>query len=470
MCGIGVMFPKDQDFKKLAIKLTESLKKRGPNGSGFYMDSDIIMVNTRLSINDPVMGGLPIQRGHYVMCYNGEVYNYKEIRRELNSTFMTGSDAEVVLNAYIKWGSACLGKFNGEFAICIWDRKKKELFIARDRVGIKQLYHGDFIIASDVSTIMKFETPLLDMDSVKENFRYKCSLSGTMWKNIKQFPAGSCGVWGKEIKEYWKPERTKEITNESEAYEELDYLIQDSVKLRTHEDGIVMQGGVDSQLLTKLSGLRYVTVNKFPQNIEETVRNYEQPFFSLSPNLSAAKKIKNKIILNGLGVDELFAGYPYYSLFKGSALDYYFSKHKMFNNKARSFEFSENGDKINDLGMLDILYYLRLHHLPKCDRHFSNEGKELRLPYLDHRIVEFALNLTSHLKLRGNRKYLFKKVAQKYLPYKVVHQKKLGFRAGLVKSTKKDRKVVKDLINFNITNPRQDSHVKMTAEWMYQNL
>jgi len=162
MCGIVGLNWKDE---KLIKELRDIIAYRGPEDKGHFVDNNVSLGHRRLSIIDlSKKGKQPMQVGkRYSITFNGEIYNYKEIKKELKGKkFQSDSDTEVIVQAYDKWGKDCLKKLNGMFAFCIYDKKKQELFIARDRFGIKPLYYhlkkDKFAFASEIKAILKMKT------------------------------------------------------------------------------------------------------------------------------------------------------------------------------------------------------------------------------------------------------------------------------------------------------------------------
>ena len=166
MCGItGILnFEKDRNIDRKTIsKMTLALTHRGPDGYGIYLNNNIGFGHRRLSIIDLETGSQPmsLKDDSFTITYNGEIYNYLELREELKSqgfVFYTNSDTEVILYAYKKWGVECLNKFNGMWALAIWDNFKKELFLSRDRIGEKPLFYyndkNSFIFASEIKSVL----------------------------------------------------------------------------------------------------------------------------------------------------------------------------------------------------------------------------------------------------------------------------------------------------------------------------
>src|SRR5215211_2013836 len=159
MCGIsGIYGRRDRTAdRRLLLTMAGELWHRGPDGVGLYLDGRFGMSNTRLAIVDVTGGDQPLsdEYGRYWVMQNGEIYNYVELRAELEGlghAFATTSDTEVIAHAYEEWGSRCLERLNGDFAIAIWDREQREVFLARDRFGVRPLfladYEGDICFAS----------------------------------------------------------------------------------------------------------------------------------------------------------------------------------------------------------------------------------------------------------------------------------------------------------------------------------
>ncbi len=201
MCGIcGIINFNNKPVSSEEIQvMMDKMKHRGPDDEGIFIDKDIGLGHVRLSIIDLSSAGhqhMFSDDGRYVIVYNGEVYNYIELRQELSSkfTFKTKTDTEVVLNAYRHWGEECLDHFNGMFAFVIYDRKKKAHFAARDRYGIKPFYYyhdqGRFIFASEIIPILSFwgKSPEPDDRSIFDYLVYNRTdqTERTFFKNIKK--------------------------------------------------------------------------------------------------------------------------------------------------------------------------------------------------------------------------------------------------------------------------------------------
>lgn len=163
MCGIAgwIDCRKLCDSTAIMRRMAQTMTPRGPDSGGFYTDDNCALAHRRLSVIDPAGGSQPMSRPYggdrFTIVYNGELYNTAELRSELGSMgveFTTASDTEVLLNAYITWGESCLDKLNGIYAFAIWQEREKQLFLARDRIGVKPLFYyeyaGGLIFASEI--------------------------------------------------------------------------------------------------------------------------------------------------------------------------------------------------------------------------------------------------------------------------------------------------------------------------------
>lgn len=254
-------------------KMTDAIKHRGPDEEGYFIDNNLGLGHRRLAIIDLSKAGhqpMNNKDGSLWIVHNGEVYNYLELRKELENRgykFKSSTDTEIILYAYQEWGEKCLEKFNGRWAFAIWDRKKKELFCSRDRIGIKPLYYffdgKIFAFASEIKPLLKLKNPREPNETLIYDFLRFGLLdhtNETFFKNIKKLPPGS---WLKikqnrriSIRKYWDFEVSNEIRNnkkdsQRDAEEFLELLI-DSVKLRLRSDvpiGSCFSGGPDSSAI-----------------------------------------------------------------------------------------------------------------------------------------------------------------------------------------------------------------------------
>ncbi|MGD8290984.1 MAG: asparagine synthase (glutamine-hydrolyzing) [Desulfobacterales bacterium] len=293
MCGIcGIFNLNGEPVSPVNLRrMTDAIAHRGPDGEGFYIDSFIGFGHRRLAIIDlSPLGHQPMTTpdGRFAISYNGEVYNFQELRLELEALghpFRSRSDTEVVLNAYVQWGPDCVDKFNGMFAFAIWDKTHQELFLARDRYGIKPLYYAFvgnyFIFASEQKAIITHPAVQreLDLEALLEYFTFQNIFSDkTLFKNIQLLSAGcfariSLGSTGQghsslKVNRYWdyhfcEPDNA---ASQEEYIEELDRLFQQAVTRQLVSDvelGAYLSGGMDSGSITAIAAMQLPFIKTF---------------------------------------------------------------------------------------------------------------------------------------------------------------------------------------------------------------
>ena len=377
MCGIAGIYnyqsSKEPSTEGIVKNMLSLIKHRGPDESGILQDSNVGMGSVRLSIIDLTSGQQPMsdQSGRYWIVYNGEIFNYTELRSELITKgvrFKTTSDTEVVVQMYAIYGADCLKYFNGQFAFCIWDRNKKELFLARDRVGIRPLFYwhqnNSFAFCSEIKGLLSLEhvERSLDEESLSQIFTYWTTLTPkTPFKGIFELQPGHymhVSSRGIQIKKYWSLDytSTKEPIDKKlpGSIEELDSLLEDAVKIRLKADvpvGAYLSGGLDSSVTTSYikkiepnvlntfsigfsekaydeSGYQSEAANFFNTNhtafsctseelaesFAQTIWHTEFPILRTSPipMFLLSKKVREnniKVVITGEGADEFFGGY-----------------------------------------------------------------------------------------------------------------------------------------------------------------
>jgi asparagine synthase (glutamine-hydrolysing) len=380
MCGICGYYSTSGVFSGDELeKMAAALAHRGPDAEGFFLDGPVGLGHRRLSIIDlSTSANQPMtsHNGRYVIVYNGEVYNFKEIENEIRLAsydlrLTTSSDSEIILEAFALWRPAFVNKLNGMFAIAIYDKLEKALFFFRDRIGIKPLYYywdgNNFAFASELKALKLsiFIQNNISINNVAINEYLHLGYipePHSVYKNIYKFPAGS---WAKldskgfEVKNYWNINdkiSDRLITDEHEAKEKLKELLISSVKYRMISDvpfGTFLSGGIDSSLVTAIAQsispepvktftIRFddakydesdyaraiadylgthhheytVTEKDGMDLIPELMNIYDEPFADSSaiPTLLVSKMAKEHVTmtLSGDGGDELFMGYGAY--------------------------------------------------------------------------------------------------------------------------------------------------------------
>ena len=289
MCGIAGIYNLNGEPASLNIlkKMTDAIAHRGPDGEGQYNDGFLSIGHRRLSIIDlSKAGNQPMisKNKQIVLSYNGEVYNFKEIKEELKQLghqFYSNTDSEVVLNSWVEWGEESVTRFNGMFAFSIWDRSNKTLFLARDRYGIKPLYYGQwgsvFLFGSEQKAILQHPISKrgIDKKALLEYFTFQNIFTNrTLIKNIKLLPPGSIAKieYGKDtslqIRQYWDYHFKEDlhIKDPREYEEELDRLLKQAVNRQLVTDvelGSYLSGGMDSGTLTALASKKLPYIKTF---------------------------------------------------------------------------------------------------------------------------------------------------------------------------------------------------------------
>jgi asparagine synthase (glutamine-hydrolysing) len=379
MCGIAGIVDNIKSPQLVALKvMLSSLAHRGPDAEGVYVDSETALGHRRLSIIDlSSNANQPFYDicKRYVIVFNGEIYNYQELKAQIDYPWQSTSDTEVILAAYIKWGVSCLKHLNGMFAFSIYDTDKKELFVARDRMGVKPFYYYTskdcFVFASEIRAIIKSGYLIADID----NYAINGYLSGlaiqtphTAISGIKQLCPGEYGMYKQGVfktERYWSivPRMNSQPKNETLSYSDTvkktRELLEQAIKSRMVADvnvGAFLSGGIDSSaivaLMSKFSDRPIDTfsivfsdkkfdereyaqliANKYNTNHteleldpKELIQNLDEYFKSMdSPTVDGintwmvSKLVAStgiKVAVSGLGGDELFAGYPGFTRWK----------------------------------------------------------------------------------------------------------------------------------------------------------
>jgi asparagine synthase (glutamine-hydrolysing) len=258
--------------------MTDAIAHRGPDGEGFYVDSFIGLGHRRLAIIDLSPAGhqpMVSPCGNYAISFNGEIYNFRELRKELETNghvFVSRTDTEIALHAYMEWGASCVERFNGMFALAIWDKPHVSLFLARDRYGIKPLYYtfcgSSFLFGSEQKAILANEAipRRIDLEALLEYFTFQNIFTDrTLLKGIKTFPAGctaylsvGAAATSLSLHRYWDFDfcEPEEVRTEEEYAEELDSLFRQAVKRQLVSDvdvGAYLSGGMDSGSITAVA-------------------------------------------------------------------------------------------------------------------------------------------------------------------------------------------------------------------------
>ncbi len=380
MCGIaGIWSFREPVDEATLVAMRDTMTHRGPDDAGIWRSQDgtVGMAHRRLSIIDLSPGGhqpMSDPSGQAIVVLNGEIYNFRDLRGELEKAghaFNTQSDTEVLLKAYRAWGEGCLARLTGMFAFCIYDRRKKVLFLARDRAGEKPLFYsrspGRFAFASELKALMADPAfpRRLNPDGLEHYLMYGYVPGDkSILENVHKLPAGHCMTLDIEkdkldVRPYWRlPERTEDRGESAdELADELEKLIEDSIRGQLYADvplGILLSGGMDSSVVTAIASrvspgkVRTYTIS-FPNNrafdegrharlvanhfgtehteleaepgtvdlLSDLAKQYDEPLAdsSMLPTYLVSRLIRRSatVALGGDGGDELFGGYLHYN-------------------------------------------------------------------------------------------------------------------------------------------------------------
>lgn len=544
MCGIlGMTPPGDPERFRSALAL---LRHRGPDDGGVHEDGGIALGHRRLSILDVSPSGhqpMSYADGRYWIAYNGEVYNFVELRRELEALghrFRSEGDTEVVLAAYAQWGPACFLRFNGMWALAIWDARERRLVLSRDRFGKKPLFYtqdgGRFTFASEMKALAVFQDrPAPDLALVREAARDPFCYESTgrcLVAGIRRFPAGHHGVVEPNgtlvLTRYWDtldhlPEVPDRYEEQVERFRE---LFTDACRIRMRSDvaiGTALSGGLDSSSViatiaqvARAGGAertsadwQHAFVATFPGAfLDEAVHarrvvdhlgigaTYVQidplecidrlgeylylteELYLTSPipfmlTYAAMRARGVKVTIDGHGADELFGGYPWTVLealkdvgwnplrARGvtAAFEGMFQKGRPQVRVPRGgverwargrlrwlWEGARGGrrrpadPRLARMGHLNRALFDQTHRtilptlLRNYDRYSMANGVELRMPFMDHRIVTFAFALPWTSKVRmGFAKAIVRDAVAPLLPAAIAWRKdKIGFNSPIV--------------------------------------
>lgn len=370
ICGVVSFQPEHPVDRSLLKRMNDSIRHRGPDDEGYYQDAQASLAMRRLSIIDLRTGQQPIsnERGDVWVVYNGEIYNFKDVRAALEARghiFKTQTDTEIIVHAYEEYGDDCVNYFNGMFAIALWDARQRRLFLARDRVGVKPLYywadHSTLVFASELKALIlhpdvprQINLAALDLFLTLEYV----PAPHTIYEGIfKLLPGHTLTVENGEVKtrQYWDVPYQPVSQDGAECAEALSGLIHDAVRIRLISDvplGAFLSGGIDSSTVvgfmsqnmsepvqTFSIGFEDDTYDEVPYAnavakhfgtnhhvevlkpdivslVEGLVPHHDEPFADTSvfPTylVSMIARQKVKVVLSGDGGDELFAGYDTY--------------------------------------------------------------------------------------------------------------------------------------------------------------
>ncbi|MFO1418574.1 MAG: asparagine synthase (glutamine-hydrolyzing) [Methylotetracoccus sp.] len=539
MCGISGRFnldgrPVDRDE---CLAMRDIMVHRGPDDGGLFVEGPVGLGHRRLSIIDLAGGHQPLSNedGSVTVVFNGEIYNFAEIREELEArghVFATHSDTEVIVHLYEELGAECVQRFRGMFAFALWDARRRRLLLARDRLGIKPLYFAtpgrSIVFGSEIKALLQAGDVPAEIDPVglRRYLVYRHPYGhGTLFRGIEQLPPGHvllADAHGWSVQRYWDAPQQGEAAGDADQFLP---LLEESVRLRMISDvplGAFLSGGVDSSVITALMARHTDRVRTFSVGFvpgEESELGWarmvaehcradhreftlgSEDFFSLVRKLvwhhdepmmfpasiplyllSRESKRVATVMLAGEGADEILAGYdnnirgywlarwaaaipgplrtavarlPLPSRWRALAetlassdTDRVLRAFRLGDSQAMLAASriplppgsEDDGALLSEIGLeqrgggfLDRLLYFQLKTylvalLMKQDKMSMAASIETRVPFLDHKLVEFAFSLPDEQKIRGKEgKHLLKRSSRGLLPDQIIYRRKQGF-------------------------------------------
>ncbi|MFW5501587.1 MULTISPECIES: asparagine synthase (glutamine-hydrolyzing) [unclassified Maridesulfovibrio] len=563
MCGVcGVVDYSNssvRDNRASVERMVTALHHRGPDFHDMWIQEPALLGHSRLAVIDLSSGAnQPMQSedGRYVLVFNGEIYNFKDLRRLLvfrGCTFKTDSDTEVLLQLYSIYGNECVSKLSGMFAFAVWDKKAETLFVARDRFGQKPFFYYTknrrFAFASELNALLEDEA-LVRKPNPNAIYHYLTvqSVPAPMcaFKGVNKLGPGECLLFGRSgVRKwrYWTPSfRNSFLGSEGEAVEELDLLLNRAVSTHLESDvplGLFLSGGVDSSLVSAIACRNHSDMRSFSMGfgdrtyderpyarevstfcgtihhdeeassrildlLPSLVRHYGEPYADSSavPTwlLSEMTAKHVTVALSGDGGDDLFGGYERYlnpflflnetnenqhvadlikelkeelssycdddsirdCLIDAGTAKYHFHWARFCGQRKidlaskwlkeaaipsltlslmlEHFMQSSSANLLDKIQLFEIDYYLASTLMTKVDIASMAHSLEVRAPFLDNEVADFALSLPAEMRVRKTStanggsfgkgfeaKWLLKKVAAKYLPLEIVYRRKMGF-------------------------------------------
>ncbi|KAB7705567.1 asparagine synthase (glutamine-hydrolyzing) [Bacillus aerolatus] len=531
MCGITGWINWHQDLNSQAFiveKMAHSLAKRGPDASSVWSNRHVSLGHTRLIVVDPAGGSQPmaktINNRTYTMVYNGELYNTEDIRKELlkkGYAFQSRSDTEVLLTAYIEWKEKCVDYLNGIFAFAIWEHDREQLFMARDRLGVKPLFYteenGSFIFGSELKAILAH--PNVKREVGREGLQELFGLGPSrtpghgVFRGIKELRPAHALTYhrnGLNVWRYWNVESKKHDHTLAETVEQVQFLVKDAVERQLIADVPVctfLSGGVDSSAISAIASeffkkegrgplhtysidydrnSQFFKANAFqPDEDGPWIRKMEQYVGSIhhsaviqndqladylreavnmrdlpgmadvdSSLLWFCEHIKQDftVALSGECADEIFGGYPWFykeNLLNEAGFPWMKSQeerqelllpHWQKKLDLKGYVRERYKETISEAPQLDgesplearrrEMFYLNMTWfmatlLERKDRMSMGASLEVRVPFADHRLVEYAWNIPWEMKmLNGREKGILRRALEGVLPKDVLYRKK----------------------------------------------
>ena len=557
MCGITGLVNFEDSV--LLHDMCNLLKHRGPDSDGFFENKNVSLGIRRLSIIDVEGGNQPISNedGNIWTVFNGEIYNYQTLQNDLKSKghkFQTNSDTETIVHAYEEYDLDFVNHLRGMFAIAIWDERKNRTILIRDRLGVKPLYYqiqnNKLLFASELKALLEYDeiNPTINRNAISDYLTYLyIPAPETIFNEIKKLRPAEMLIFNLDgsflIKTYWSVKFQENNLQEEDYARQLRCLLEESIDLRMVSDvpvGVLLSSGLDSSVVAAIAAKKSnYKLNTYTVGFEDRIDNaydelkeakdmadilgtdhheivvnsndafklldkvtlcldepFGNPTTTLNYIISEFASKTSKVVLSGVGGDEMFGGYPKYralqiyqeyknfpkslvkkvggifekipdstseSIVKGKTFfeawkknpeDQYFSlisyfkeedKEKLLNFKtllpSRRFidELFLESKKSNAKSFFEKLFFVEsMSYLPNNILEYTDKTSmavslEVREPLLDHKMAEFAANIPFYLKIKnGSMKNILKVAMRDELPRKVLNRKKRGFTPPLI--------------------------------------
>lgn len=530
MCGIAgwidgnVYLPERQT---VLDAMSATLERRGPDDHGQYLEPGACLLHRRLAVVDPENGRQPMtaSRGgeRYTLVYNGELYNTDDLRVRLERAgcaFYTHSDTEVLLQAYVAWGEDCLQELNGIFAFAVWEQKRRRLFAARDRLGVKPFYYAvrpqAFLFGSEVKALLA--NPLVEPVVGEEGLNQLFLLGPgavpgrTVFQGIEELPPGGCLTYaadeGVKTRRWWKLRAAPHEEDEGQTIGHVRALLTDSIRRQLVSDVplcTLLSGGLDSSIISAVAAQEYRaqgrTLTTYSVDYDDNARYFRKSLFQPDPdsefigdmvraigsghrnvvleNTELADALHDAVLardvpgmadvdsslllfcraikpdytvgLSGECADEIFGGYPWYhreeilfeetfpwsrsvalrrqvlqpGVLKGDSAAWVHAQYQRTVDDTDKLPGENKKDaRMREMFRLNTDWFMQT-LLTRKDRMSMYSGVEMRVPFCDHRLVEYAYNLPWRLKsLHGREKGVLREAFSGLLPERIAWRKK----------------------------------------------
>lgn len=556
MCGIAGYINHENNLLKhykkhdaITKNMSEALKHRGPDAQGNWIGEHAAFAHSRLAVIDIEGGVQPMKRtvaGYdFVITYNGELYNSAELKNDLikyGYHFTSTSDTEILLYAYIHYGTECAKMLNGIYAFCVWDSMRRRAFLCRDRFGVKPLFYtfaaGEMVFASELKALFEHPgvQPYVSREGLCEIFAVSPARTegNGVFKDVYELPPGEYMILGKNgvvRKKYWQLESKQHEDSYEDTIERVHELVCDAVRRQLVSDvpiGTLLSGGLDSSVITAL-GAEYIQdlctysfdyvdndkyfspssfqpdsdapwvkrmteefntnhtylfcdTNNLTDLLEECVKAKDLPGMADvdASLLYFCREIKkhHTVILSGECSDEIFGGYPWFRDPKAfgrnsfpwcydlsmrndillpevrNTLDLEGYSNMIYTksiNETPRFEGDDEEEKRRrEISYLNIKWFMT-NLLDRKDRMSMASGLEVRVPFCDHRLVEYVWNIPWSMKNKNNvSKNVLREAARDILPHDVLYRKKSPYPKTHNPSYEK---AIKEMVLDTVSDP-----------------